>query len=743
MTNQIVAVTTYGTHTKTHGGKRVSTLKIGYSGIISQILLILLPSAVDVSSKRDRYVYIHIPNKPKLRNNWLFLDLNENELAQLEAKTVSSSHSYGIAVWRNSKWMLPPSQTQPEYHDPRSSGDVPKGSPAGFWAIRSDGTAGPTGGIRDRDKIIAEYSKLDANKPAWWWIAGNDATYKNLSELKRYGCRWKRNRRAFACIGDNLPEGLLGLLDNAEECRAIMNGMNPDEAKQKYRHITIVEENEKPTDVTYIEEHDPCTVEEAKSMLGIPSHLADEPPTAYQRGRTAWTTQNIAKDIEGRTEHIPVGTKYTIDDIDFSGDVLNPMYIISYGDNKTARVLEEELIPMRLFQIGNIVYARQDTKTSDSKQIHTGAKGTIRKLYRFNPNLGSVRGHTYDVEWEGIGIEWMFEDELSAIAPDPNIHITRGRIIPEGQGNSTADDRKAILEAGHKSVALAVVAEKCICEDQDGSIGWLPAKNLGTWVACGICNPHGKNIPVYDPTSSNAEKPPAIRIMKPAQLKDDDDIAQAIRQTTLQGVTLVSSPSYVSPKATPLPMACVGELTGSVMANVHCYGYALDGDQLIFLNMGGPRSGIEAIRAKLSQGHIVNLSQWDAPSIELTAGEGNTGVYTAYMTNMQEARFVHCMLAHERLVTPNYNGNAKTYIMQISEDQAKGQLLHHVRETVKLPVFDIWIEYLWQAGQAAKLIRNTRTGGGLVIKTIDLDVDGWGRLIQYGIAENTISIPQL
>ena len=178
------------------------------------------------------------------------------------------------------------------------------------------------------------------------------------------------------------------------------------------------------------------------------------------------------------------------------------------------------------------------------------------------------------------------------------------------------------------------------------------------------------------------------------------------------------------------------------MANVFCYGYALDGEELVFLNMGGPRSGVEAIRAKLGQGQIVNLSQWDAPSIELTAGEGNTGVYNAYLTNMQEARFVHCMLVHNRLTEPTYAGKSKTYIIQMDETQAKGQMLHHVRETVKLPVFDNWIDYLWQVGQHAKLIRNTRTGGGLVIKTIDLDQDSWGRLIQYGVAEKAISIPQ-
>ena len=732
MTNQTVAVRTYGTQTKKFRDKRVSTLKIGYSGIIAQILLMLLPSAVDVSSKRDNYVYIHIPNKPKLRNNWLFLDLNDSEVSQLEAKTVTSSHIYGIVVWRESKWMYPPSQTQPEYQEAGGSGDVPKGSPAGFWAIRSDGIAGPTGGSRDRDQIIAEYSKLDANKPAWWWIAGNDATYKNLSELKRYGCRWKRNRRAFSYIGNNLPEDLLTLLDNGEECRAIMEGMTPDEAKRQYRQLSN-------TDIITDDESEPCSLEEAQFVLGIAKPMPSDIVTVYDPGRVAWTTQNLPTGIAGRSEHIPVGIKYTIISVEASDDPLNPAYVIQYGDNKTARVLEEEIITRRLFELGNTVYARQETTTNQGHVITTGTQGTITKLYRLNRNMGSR--HSYDVEWERIGVEWMFEDELSAVAPDPNIRITRGTFVPGGQGSTSADERKAILAGGHQPEAIEVIVAKCICEDMDGPIGWLPAKNLDTWVACGSCNSQGKNNPESDPTNPDSEKPPAIRIIKPTQLSDEDVISQAVRQTSVEKIDHSPSVSYQS-KMTPLPMACVGELTGSVIANVYCYGYALDGEELIFLNMGGPRSGVEAIRAKLSKGDIVNLMRWDAPSIELTAGEGNTGVYTAYLNNMQEARFVHCMLAHERLVHPNYKGNAKTYIIQMNEEQAKAQLLHLVRETVKLPVFHHWMDYLWQAGQVAKLVRNTRAGGGLTIKAIDLDVDSWGRLIQYGVAEKAIAIPQ-
>lgn len=726
----IIAFSTYGTHTKTHRGKRLSALKIGYTGIISNILLKLFQSAIDISTKRDTYKYLYLPNKPKLHHNWLLVELTSAELELVERLCISHNQNHGIAVWQKNKWMLLPIKDQPQYQE--LSSNTPKYNPVGYWSIRTDGSKGSIGGSRNSDQLIAEYSKLYANKPAWWWIPGNDATYKNRENLKRYGCRWKRNRRAYVYIGDKLPDELLALLSNSEECQSIMAGIKPDDAKQKYRNSSTVVTDD-------VEDTEPCSLEEVQSILGITPIVLTNIVTFYEPGRVAWTTRNISKDIEGRAESIPVGTKYTILSVDASGDPLNPAYIIQYGD-KTARVLEEEIIPMRIFETGNVVYARQESKTSQGDIITTGTKGKITKLYGLNRNMGSR--HSYDVDWEGVGTEWMFEDELCATAPDPNIRITRGTVVPGGQGSTIADERKAILEGGHQPQALEVVVEKCICEDMDGPVGWLPAKHLGTWVACGSCNPQGKNLLQSDPTNPNANKPPAIRIIKPTALDDEDEIAQAVRQTSVPQINQTPSVSYHA-KVTPLPMACVGELTGSVMANVHCYGYALDGDELIFLNMGGPRSGIEAIRAKLGKGDIVNLMRWDDPSIELSAGEGNTGVYTAYINNMAEARFVHCMLAHERLVHPNYNGNAKTYIIQMSETQAKAQLLHHVRETVKLPVFPDWIDYLWQVGQVAKLVRNTRTGGGLIIKAIDLDVDAWGRLIQYGVAEKTITIPQL
>lgn len=843
----IVALNTYGTHTKTRKGKRLSALKIGYTNAVAEVLLALIPTAKNISSKRDSYVYIYLPDKPKLRQNWLFVEVTAEELVAAERITMANRSSRGIVRWGDDGWVLFPCLDNPEYHAASSPYDIPKGSPHGYWSINSAGEASTTGGGDDPDALIAEYSKLDPDKSAWWWIPGNDATYTHRSTLKRAGCRWRRNRRAYSYVGDQLPESLLAILDNAEECRAIMAGMSPEEAKQTFRNadsssdmqltpidhlidamlrdrietintdcefslLTTTEgivagqdvvDVDDPKRVWFLagslqaeqiqivhttdadwshttrrwvfnseheidaldaflstladessmddDDHDPCTLDEAAAVLGIDVQR-DEPSAAYQRGRTAWTTRNLSAGIEGRTNPIPSGTKYTIRDIDFTDDPQNPIYVIDLTSGEQVRVQEEEVLPQRLFSIGQTVYARQDSETSDGKQIATEHSGTITKLYRFNPNLGTLRGHTYDVDWQDIGIEWMFEDELTSEPTLSGIQITRRSVTLAGeQSTSPSDERKALVEAGVKSEALEtppVEQYDCPCEAHTGPKGWLPAEHLGTWIACGVCNPDGTHMPKADPTDPDAEAPPAVRLIQAAKLKQDattdDAVTSAIRHATKMPSTAktVTTPAVQTRHVRRIAQACVGELTGSVIANVFCYGYATHAGTLIYLNMGGPRSGVEAIRAKLAKGQAINLIPDDGPSVELTPGEGITGMYTAYINNMSEARFVSMILAHEHWVDPDYGGKATTYIMHLDDAQAKGQLLHHIRELVSVPVFPQWIDYLWQAGQTAMLLRNCKVDGGITLKSLDLDATAWKRIITGGVANDIIHIPQ-
>lgn len=150
---------------------------------------------------------------------------------------------------------------------------------------------------------------------------------------------------------------------------------------------------------------------------------------------------------------------------------------------------------------------------------------------------------------------------------------------------------------------------------------------------------------------------------------------------------------------------------------------------------------VEAIRAKLAKGDMVSCVPSDAPSVELTAGEGNTGMYTAFVQNIPEAKFTSLILCHELLTQPNYNGKSTTFIFHVSDEQTMTQLRHHITKLVKIPVFADWTSYLWQAGQSAMLIHPTRTGGDAKLYTIVLDVDGWTRLLTGGLATGIIRLP--
>ncbi len=159
--------------------------------------------------------------------------------------------------------------------------------------------------------------------------------------------------------------------------------------------------------------------------------------------------------------------------------------------------------------------------------------------------------------------------------------------------------------------------------------------------------------------------------------------------------------------------------------------------------MGGPRMAVEAIRAKLGKGEVVNLTSWDGTAIKLTAGEGNTGMYQDFFAHMPEAKFTSLILVHEMLFAPNYGGKSTTFIIRTSDEQAIAQLKRHVTELVNIPLFDDWAGYLWQAGQAAMLVRRTHSGGDIDMWTITLDIDAWTRLITGGLDQGVLTLPQL
>jgi hypothetical protein len=366
----------------------------------------------------------------------------------------------------------------------------------------------------------------------------------------------------------------------------------------------------------------------------------------------------------------------------------------------------------RLFQIGQTVYARHELETPDGKAIPTGTRGTISRVY----NRNMQHGWSYDVEFVGIGTGWYFERELTDLEPIPGIRITYGAVVPPGAAlpPTDADLKRALVENGHQPEAMA--------------------------------NESMSAEPETTPEPETPEEPQAIRVFKPQPLPADgtplDEVQTAIVQAKTQS-TPVLHLTAVSQKRTlaAIGQSCVGELTGSITGNVWCYGYSIHEGICVYVNMGGPRMAVEAIRAKFSKGDIVNCVPWDASAVELTAGEGNSGMYHDYMQNIPEAKFTSLILCHDLLVNPNYGGKSTTFILRTDEAQATVKLKHHVTELVKVPVFDEWAGYLYHAGQTAMLVRQTRSAGDIDMLSVDLDIDAWTRLITGGIEQGVIALP--
>ncbi|MBE2271029.1 MAG: hypothetical protein IAE80_22520, partial [Anaerolinea sp.] len=155
------------------------------------------------------------------------------------------------------------------------------------------------------------------------------------------------------------------------------------------------------------------------------------------------------------------------------------------------------------------------------------------------------------------------------------------------------------------------------------------------------------------------EKPPAIRVTKPAPFPINGEPLTAVQAAIRDARSIPmpnTAPHVNAGQIKRIAQSYCGELTGSISGQVFSYGWAVHEGVCVYLNMAGPRVAVEAIRAKLSKGDQVSVVPPDAPAIELTAGEGNTGMYHAYLHYLPEARFASLILVHDWAVTPNYGG---------------------------------------------------------------------------------------
>ena len=726
----IIAIDTYGAQrvTDPNTKKLVSAYKLGYTSAVTAVLLALYgTNARDVSPKQASYRYVQIDGDVVVRHGHILLTLTADELAKTEQVT-RQSHRAGVFLWRDQKWHAFPDSTHADFTEPgyRSG---PTFDPTGFRP------PSPSTGERESiiTGIVAERSQREEGGQVWWWLIGE--TYPHRDMLKRHGARFSGKRKAWYYVGAELPAAIRALVTSDAQT----DGDEPEAAsvsplltifgeriagKERASNGDIILRGENgifATRTIWLKRNDqPETVWEFDLP---PQEQAGNPLPAIQKALQAngamyslytrkWHFEQSDKvaALDALATEIPLNDDEPCT-VDEAATILGMQV-------KTAPVTEA---PPRLFALHDTTYARHELETADSKPIPTGTHGKIVRLYQHN----AKHGWSYDVDFDDIGICWSFERELTPHEPIPGIKIVRGAVVPPGAvlPPTDAEIKRTLIEYRQQPTAIDLPVAYDDPDVDDSEV-------------------HRR----YEPSVSPVDEPaPAIRVMKPAPLPADgeplDAVQTAIREVKTGAVLSPHAVHHSNGRIGRIEQSYVGELTGSITGEVFCFGYAVHDGIAVFINMAGPRMGVEAIRAKLSKGEQVSVIPTDAPTVELTAGEGNSGMYHPYLHYLPEARFASLLLVHDWAVTPLYGGKATTFIFRTSDGQAIAKLTHHVTQLVNIPVFDVWSSYLYEAGQKAMLVRKARSAGGIDLLSVDLDIDAWTRLITGGLQQQIIAFP--
>ena len=183
----------------------------------------------------------------------------------------------------------------------------------------------------------------------------------------------------------------------------------------------------------------------------------------------------------------------------------------------------------------------------------------------------------------------------------------------------------------------------------------------------------------------------------------------------------------------------VGQI--SVVGECFCFGAALDGQQLIYLDLAGPATSVEAVWAKLAQGKECYIipPERDAQKIVLRSEEGKL---KRFERKVEGIGIYHLLLVHRDIFEPQYEELSTTYLFLTSDkDQTTAKLGSHIQELVDIAVFPAWYPYLVQQGRVEHLITPLNCYGGVQLWKINLSKSEWERLICRGLSHSSISLP--
>ena len=476
----------------------------------------------------------------------------------------------------------------------------------------------------------------------------------------------------------------------------------------------------------------------------------------------------------------------------YVGDITVPAVVASYlkylnQHSKVPKLKPEPKPPTKdnksLYRVGDTIYARDNISTPNANDIPAGTKGTIIQVLDNSHQVQQIEemtkglylGISYIIDFGDVHGKpgWYFQDEITDIPPIPGLTVKRFRIgftpdnnVTVTEPTSPSEYRDKLLENGFDPYTTTTdnksdiptdrQTEPCPCEKFIGPKGWYPAERLNTWMKCG-CEPD-EPIPTVSPrtlelTENSDPKKTFRKVTALAPKRDDnaDDIDKAIiqLQQNKPSTSATTGTIKLAGKELKLPCNAVGEISATVNSDVLCYGYAIDEGICVYLNLGGPRSGVEAIRATLGQGGVANIIPYNDMALEITPSpdqvdDVRSGQYVAYLQHIPHARFYNTILLHNTIVEPDYDGYGHTYIIvpENVPDYEKLKTMEHIKAVVKIAVFPEWRDYIWEAGRAAKLIRTLRSDGGIQIWRISLNDNEWSRLISGGLYEKVIEIPK-
>lgn len=188
-----------------------------------------------------------------------------------------------------------------------------------------------------------------------------------------------------------------------------------------------------------------------------------------------------------------------------------------------------------------------------------------------------------------------------------------------------------------------------------------------------------------------------------------------------------------------IAQAYIGQI--NVVGECFAFGAALDGQQLVYLDVAGPATSVEAVWAKLAQGKetaIVPLER-NTEKIVLRSAEGKL---KRFERKVEGIGIYHLLLIHHDLLEPVYAELSTTYLFLTShKDQTTAKLGAHIQALVDIAVFPQWFNYLVQQGRVESLLKPLTCYGGVTMFRVTLDKAQWERLICRGLNQRSISLP--